>query len=145
MTRTALWGDKIALHYRLASADGSQEAASTFDNDPIVLTLGENEIDAKLEACLIDLEVGRAYTFKLAPEDAFGQHDPERIMEVPLDAFDDDELEIGSLVEFTLPDGETLAGQIKSANKDFATVDFNHPLSGCTVNFEVKIVEILEP
>ncbi len=145
MTRTALWGDRIALHYRLTSADGDAEAASTFDDEPIILTLGGGEIDAKLEACLIDLEIGRRYVFNLQPEDAFGLHDPEQVMEVPLDAFDDEELEIGSLVEFTLPDGQTLAGQIKNANKDFATVDFNHPLSGCPVSFDVKIIEILEP
>lgn len=144
MTRTALWGDRIALHYRLATADGT-EVSSTFDEDPVILSLGEGEIEANLETCLIDLEVGRRYVFQLEAEQAFGQPNPEQVMEVPLDAFDDDELCIGSLVEFTLPGGETLAGQIKSANKTYATVDFNHPLSGCAVSFEVKIVEILEP
>jgi FKBP-type peptidyl-prolyl cis-trans isomerase SlpA len=143
MTRTALWGDRIALHYRLAAADGT-EVSSTFEEEPVVITLGEGEIDANLEACLIDLEVGRRYVFNLEPEQAFGPSNPEQVMEVPLDAFDDEELCIGSLVEFTLPGGETLAGQIKSANKTHATVDFNHPLSGCAIEFEVKIVEILE-
>lgn len=144
MTRTALWGDRVALHYRLSAGDGT-EVMSTFADEPIMLTLGEGEIEANLESCLIDLEVGRRYVFNLEPEQAFGLSNPEQVMEVPLDAFDDLELEIGSLVEFALPDGETLAGHIKSANKDFATVDFNHPLSGCAVVFEVKIMEILEP
>lgn len=144
MTRTALWGDRIALHYRLAAADGT-EVSSTFEEDPVILTLGEGEIDANLESCLIDLEVGRRYVFNLEPEQAFGQPNPEQIMEVPLEAFDDDELCIGSLVEFTLPGGDTLAGQIKSANKTHAMVDFNHPLSGCAVTFEVRIDDILEP
>ncbi|MEN6585933.1 MAG: FKBP-type peptidyl-prolyl cis-trans isomerase [Sulfuricella sp.] len=144
MTRTALWGDTIALHYSLAAGDGT-ELMSTFADDPVTIRLGEGEIEANLESCLIDLEVGRRYVFNLEPEQAFGLANPEQVMDVPLDAFDDLELEIGSLVEFALPDGETLAGQIKSANKDFATVDFNHPLSGCAVVFEVKIMDILEP
>ncbi len=144
MTRTALWGDRIALHYRLAAADGS-EVSSTFEEEPVILTLGEGEIEANLESCLIDLEIGRRYVFNLEPEQAFGLHNPEQVMEVPLDAFDDDELCIGSLVEFTLPGGDTLAGQIKSANKTHAMVDFNHPLSGCAVTFEVRIDDILEP
>lgn len=144
MTRTALWGDRIALHYRLAAADGS-EVSSTFEEEPVILTLGEGEIEANLESCLIDLEIGRRYVFNLEPEQAFGLHNPEQVMEVPLDAFDDDELCIGSLVEFTLPGGDTLAGQIKSANKTHAMVDFNHPLSGCAVTFEVRIADILEP
>lgn len=144
MTRTALWGDTIALHYSLSASDGT-EVMSTFTDDPVTIKLGEGEIEANLESCLIDLEVGRRYVFNLAPEQAFGLSNPEQVMDVPLDAFDDLELEIGSLVEFALPDGETLAGQIKSANKDFATVDFNHPLSGCAVVFEVKIMDILEP
>lgn len=144
MTRTALWGDRIALHYRLATADGT-EVSSTFEEEPVILTLGEGEIEANLESCLIDLEIGRRYVFNLEPGQAFGQPNPEQVMEVPLDAFDDDELCIGSLVEFTLPGGDTLAGQIKSANKTHAMVDFNHPLSGCAVTFEVRITDILEP
>lgn len=142
MIRTALWGDKVALHYRLRAADGT-EVMSTFDDEPVVLTLGQGEIEASLESCLIDLEPGRGYTFKLAADQAFGHPNPEQIMEVPLDAFPEEEVEVGSLVEFTLPDGETLAGYIKDATKTHATVDFNHPLSGCDVEFEVKIVEIL--
>lgn len=144
MTRTALWGDTIALHYSLSAGDGT-ELMNTFADDPVTIKLGEGEIEANLESCLIDLEVGRRYVFNLEPEQAFGLSNPEQVMDVPLDAFDDLELEIGSLVEFALPDGETLAGQIKSANKEFATVDFNHPLSGCAVVFEVKIMDILEP
>jgi FKBP-type peptidyl-prolyl cis-trans isomerase SlpA len=142
-TKTVFWGDKIALHYQLTSEDGSSIASSTFDEEPVVLTLGEGEIEARLESCLIDLEVGRSYTFKLEPDAAFGYADPLQIMDVPLDAFDEDEIEIGNLIAFTLPEGETLAGQIKAIGKDVATVDFNHPLSGCTVLFEVRIVEIL--
>jgi FKBP-type peptidyl-prolyl cis-trans isomerase SlpA len=143
MTRTALWGDRIALHYRLSAGDGS-EVMSTFDGDPVTIRLGEGEIEASLESCLIDLEVGRRYVFNLGPEQAFGPSNPEQVMDVPLDAFDDQEPEIGSLVEFSLPDGETLAGHIKSIGKDHATVDFNHPLCGCTIMFEVKIMDILE-
>lgn len=144
MTRTALWGDKIALHYRLTSPDG-HEAVSTFDDEPITLTLGEGQIEPNLEACLIDLEVGRRYVFNLEAEQAFGLPNPEQVMDVPLEAFHDERVELGSLVEFTLPDGETLAGRIKSTSATHATVDFNHPLSGCALGFEVKIIEILEP
>lgn len=144
MTRTALWGDRIALHYRLFSSEGA-EAISTFDDEePVMLTLGGGEIEPNLESCLIDLEVGRRYVFILEAEQAFGPHLPEQVMELPLDAFPDDEFEVGSLIEFTLPEGDTLPGQIICKTATHATVDFNHPLSGCTVNFEVKIIEILE-
>ena len=141
--RTAFWGDRIALHYQLTSEDGGTIASSTYDEEPVILTLGEGEIEPRLESRLIDLEIGRAYTFRLEPDDAFGHADPLQVMDVPLDAFDEDEIEIGNLIEFTLPEGETLAGQIKAIGKDAATVDFNHPLSGCTVLFEVRIVEVL--
>lgn len=144
MTRTALWGDKITLHYRLYSEEGA-EAISTFDDDEAVtLTLGAGEIEENLESCLVDLEVGKRYVFKLQAEQAFGPHSPEQVMELPLDAFPDDEFEIGSLIEFTLPGGDTLPGQVVARNAMHATVDFNHPLSGCTVNFEVMITDILE-
>jgi len=144
MTRTALWGDKIALQYRLFSDDGA-EAINTFDDEePVMLTLGNGEIEPNMESCLIDLEVGRHYTFRLETEQAFGPHNPEQVMELPLDAFPDEEFEVGSLIEFTLPEGDTLPGQIVSKTATHATVDFNHPLSGCAVNFEVKIIEIME-
>ena len=145
MTRTALWGDRIALHCRITAADGT-EAVSTFGGEPLILTLGEGEIEPRLESCLIDLEIGRRYVFHLEPEEAFGAPEPERIQQVPLTAFPAGAPPaVGSLVEFDLGEGRSATGHIKAAGTDIVTVDFNHPLSGCAVTFEVNIVEIMEP
>jgi FKBP-type peptidyl-prolyl cis-trans isomerase SlpA len=135
-------GDTVLLHYRLATPEG-EEISSTFDADPESFVIGEGELAENLERCVIGMAEGERRVFHLSPAEAFGEADPQRVRELERQDFPGNfPLIEGSLVEFEMPDGRTVTGAVKSWTAERVTVDFNHPLSGCPVVFEVEVVEI---
>ena len=133
----------VSLHYRLATAD-DVELVSTFDTVPATLQLGSGTLAPPLEACLDALPVGERHVFLLTAEQAFGAHDPQlqrrmRRTELPAGAA----IEVHALVEFAAPEGGRFAGVVRELDADSALVDFNHPLAGKPIRFEVEIKGIL--
>lgn len=135
-------GDTLVLHYRLGTPDG-EILATTFGEEPFTCTLGTGELEPGLEELLVGLNAGERATFDLAPGALFGTSDPARIQRVPLGVFPEElKPEADQLIEFTLPNGEVLAGLVLEVGEEDATVDFNHPLSDCPVRFEVDVLEV---
>lgn len=137
----------LTLHYRLASMDGN-DIVSTFHENPATLQLGSGQLAPFLEACLIGLPEGAHRTFELPPEKAFGPRNPDLIQKVSRTTLDEnsqagESYAIGDLVEFNAPGGGRFAGILRTIDDDGALFDFNHPLAGQTVKFEVKIIGIL--
>ncbi len=134
-------GDRVTLHYRLACED--EEIVNTFSDEPETFQIGGGDIDPRLEALLNGLQNGDHRTFELPPGAAFGDHNAEMVHELPRAEFAPEmSLVPGNDVEFTLPNRQTLHGIIRSANDEHVRVDFNHPLAGLPVVFEVKILAI---
>ena len=134
-------GHQVTLHYRLEC--GGQEIASTFEAGPETFTLGQGELEARLELLLLGLAAGDHRRFDLGPGEAFGDRDEQLIHTLPRDDFPDSmELEVGGGVEFQFPNGQTLAGGVLEIGPDAVRVDFNHPLAGLPVTFEVRILSI---
>jgi FKBP-type peptidyl-prolyl cis-trans isomerase SlpA len=137
----------LTLHYRLASADGV-DMISTFNDNPATLQLGQGQLAPFLEACLIDMPEGAHQVFELPPEKAFGPRNPDLLQRVSRatlqenSAFDA-EYKIGDLVDFAAPGGGRFAGVLREIDERGALFDFNHPLAGQPVRFEVKIIGIL--
>lgn len=140
----------LTLHYRLSGVDGT-EHVSTFDMSPATLQMGGGQLAASLEACLLGLGVGEHHVFELEANDAFGQHNPRLVERIARSALPPDmELKVNSLVEFTAPESAGvpgaaggLAGLLCELTDTTAVFDFNHPLAGQPVRFEVKIIGIL--
>lgn len=137
----------LTLHYRLASVDG-KDIVSTFDGSPATLQLGQGQLAPFLEACLLGLEDGAQKSFDLPPEKAFGPRNPELVRHVSRATLDensrlDENYAVGDLVEFAAPGGGQFAGILREIDNDGALFDFNHPLAGQSVRFEVKIIGIL--
>ena len=142
--RNVRHGDRLVLHYKLSALDGT-EIDSTFGAEPLTLKLGSNELAENLEQWLIGLRVGEHHQFQLEPWAAFGASDPALVQEIALDEFPPGmPVEENSLIEFSMPNGVTMAGLVKAKTGSHAVVDFNHPLSDCPLLFEVEVVEILE-
>jgi len=134
-------GDQVTLHYRLAC--NGEEIVNTFAAAAETFRLGQGEIDPRLEVLLIGLQAGDHRTFELDPGAAFGSHEAGMVHDLPRSDFAADmPLIPGHEVEFTLPNGQTLHGIIRSVMADSVQVDFNHPLAGLPVLFEVKILAI---
>lgn len=140
-------GSHVTLHYRLSLADGA-DIVNSFGARPATLLLGAGQIAPPLEAILLGMKAGSHSTFRLTPEQAFGVRNPELIQKVTLAALRDhgvssDEFVPGDLVEFNAPSGGRYAGVLKEIDASGALFDFNHPLAGQALSFEVQIIGIL--
>lgn len=137
----------LTLHYRLAAADGA-DIVTTFKDNPATLQLGTGQLAPFLEACLLGLPEGARQTFKLAPEQAFGPRNPDLLQRISRATLDENsdaghDYAVGDLVEFNAPGGGQFAGVLRAIDEDGALFDFNHPLAGQAVTFEVQIIGIL--
>lgn len=133
-------GDRVTLRYRLSSPDG-EEIVNALEGEPVTVTLGTGDLHPSLETAVAGLAAGQRATVVL-PQ-AFGSPNPALEQELPLAEFPDPLAPApGQLLEFTLPGGDTLAGTVVAVDGDRVRVDFNHPLAGCDVVFEVEVVAI---
>jgi FKBP-type peptidyl-prolyl cis-trans isomerase SlpA len=133
----------LTLHYRLALADGT-EVVSTFATTPATLQLGNGELAPTLEACLAGLPVGERHVFLLEPEQAFGAHNPLLLQRLARSALPADAAaELHGLIEFAAPDGGKYAGLVRETDDRAVLLDFNHPLAGQRMRFEVEVIGIL--
>ncbi|SMY37376.1 FKBP-type 16 kDa peptidyl-prolyl cis-trans isomerase [Photobacterium malacitanum] len=134
---------EVLMHFAIKLADGTV-AESTFANaKPVIFRMGDGSLTANFEKCLLGLTVGQKSSFDLAPEDAFGPSNPNNIHHVELSKFSaETPAEVGRIIAFTGPDGHDIPGIITQVMGESVTVDFNHPLAGKTVTFEVEVVSI---
>lgn len=137
----------LTLHYRLASMDEA-DIVSTFQDNPATLQLGTGQLAPFLEACLIGLAEGAHQNFELPPEKAFGSRNPDLVQKVSRatlaeNSSADAHYVIGDVVEFAAPSGGRFVGVLREIGAEDALFDFNHPLAGQTLKFEVKIIGIL--
>ncbi len=96
------------------------------------------------EAQLGGMAAGDKRTFTLAPEDAYGMPNPDNIYYVDRSKFSADApAKVGMIVGFAMPDGSELPGLIRDVVGESVTVDFNHPLAGQTLTFNVEIVQVI--
>lgn len=141
MTLRVQNNDTITLHFAIR-IQGGADIDSTFDDEAIMLTLGDGTLETNLERWLIDLPLNSRQIFILTPDLAFGSHDPQLIQNVPIDEFHDAPPVIGNYVEFELPDGDLLSGRIAAIAEHDVSIDFNHILASKTIEFEVEILTI---
>lgn len=140
-------GSLLTLHYRLRDADG-HAFVDTFATAPATLSLGTGELAPAMEARLLGLRAGSEASFALAADEAFGAPDPALVQRVrrsalaELDDADDDYC-VGDVVRFPAPGGQSIAGVVRDVDDDSVLFDFNHPLAGRAVTFDVKLIGVL--
>ncbi|HEY0062124.1 MAG TPA: peptidylprolyl isomerase [Telluria sp.] len=137
----------LTLHYRLATADGT-DLITTFAGNPATLMLGQGQLAPFLEEALLGMPEGAHQTFHLAPGKAFGERNPELVRDVTRATLEENtapgtEYRVGDLVDFAAPGGGRFAGVLRELRADAATFDFNHPLAGQALQFEVKLISVL--
>jgi FKBP-type peptidyl-prolyl cis-trans isomerase SlpA len=148
-------GSFLTLHYRLAGPGG--DIINTFKDKPATLTLGTGELSPAVEKRLVGLEEGAHATFEIPAGEAFGERNPDMVQWVARRLLNEmgepgEEYEVGEVVQFPTPDGlGQYAGAVQRVSKDgdgdgqsdAVLFDFNHPLAGQPVTFEVQVIGIL--
>nr|WP_067296766.1 peptidylprolyl isomerase [Marinobacterium profundum] len=133
-------GKTVTLHFAIKLEDG-QLVDSNFENKPATFTVGDGNLLPGFEEPLMGLVEGTESTFTIVPEKAFGMPSPANVQRLPRAQFKDMELEPGLVVSFKEPGGE-LPGVVKSFDDQVVHIDFNHPLAGKTLLFDVKILQV---
>jgi FKBP-type peptidyl-prolyl cis-trans isomerase SlpA len=137
----------LTLHYRLAGQDGSP-IISTFEGNPATLQLGGGQLSPLLENLLLGLPEGCERVFVLNDEPVFGPHNSDLLQRVARKVLEDNGepgqvWQVGDVVDFTAPAGGRFAGMVCEIDDTGALFDFNHPLAGRALQFEVRIISIL--
>lgn len=133
-------GQTVLVHYRGTLADGS-EFDSSRDRAPLQFTVGTGEVIPGFDDAVRGLEVGESKTVTIPAAQAYGEASDEATREFPLDAFPQTP-EVGWMVELEADDGQRLPATIVEVTEDHATLDFNHPLAGQDLTFEIELVSI---
>ena len=131
----------VKLDYKLIVEDEMLE--STEDGEPILFIQGIGQIISGLENALYGMEVGDQKTVVIQPEDAYGEYDPESIQEAKKEEFSEEvPLDVGTFLDMEDDEGDVLSAQIIAAEEDTVTLDFNHPLAGKPLTFEITLTDL---
>lgn len=132
-------GTRVYLNFALSLEDGS-EIDSNFSGDPVDFVVGDGSLMPAFERLLFGMSAGDRQIFSVAPEDAFGMPNDSNVQTVPREHFDAEiDLEPGLLFYFSDAAGGEVPGMVIEFDEDEVTVDFNHPLAGRTILFDVMI------
>ena len=140
-------GSFLTLHYRLSGPAG--DIINTFNDKPATLSLGTGELSPAVEQRLLGLAEGTRTSFDLPAGEAFGERNADMqqwVARALLHKLGDplEKYAVGDVVQFPTPDGTgSYAGAVIDSNDTAVQFDFNHPLAGQPVTFEVQIIGIL--
>lgn len=135
---------KVTLQFEIRLENGDV-VDSTFDKSPATFVMGDGSLFTGFERKLIGMQAGQRATYQIPPQDAFGQPNPNNIQTFKRSQFDKDmEIVPGMVFSFADAQNTELPGVVKEVTETFVDVDFNHPLSGKTLDFEVLIHAVEE-
>ncbi len=132
-------GTRVFLNFSVSLEDGS-EVDTNFGGEPVDFVVGDGSLLPGFERKLFGMSAGQRQLFTVPPEDAFGEPNEDNVQRLPRRQFDaEEELAIGLVYSFADAGGGELPGMIVALDEEQVTVDFNHPLSGRTILFDVLV------
>jgi FKBP-type peptidyl-prolyl cis-trans isomerase SlyD len=136
-------GKSVAITYIL-TLDTGETVDTNVDGEPLCYIQGREEIIAGLEQALEGRRAGETLQVSVEPENGYGLVTEEAQIEVPLSHLPEDAREVGAVLTAAGPQGQELQGVITAMTDSMVTIDFNHPLAGEILHFEVTIVNVEE-
>ncbi|UCE36739.1 MAG: peptidylprolyl isomerase [Thermoplasmata archaeon] len=134
-------GDIIRVEFEGRFDDGVVFDSSKINGEPLEFEVGIGYMLPGFEKAVIGMENGEEKEFKIKPEDAYGEHNPQLILKAPRERVPE-HIRPGMILITTLPAGMQIPVKILDVTEQWITVDINHPLAGKVLNFKVKIVDI---
>lgn len=135
-------GDTVSVHYTGTLASG-EVFDSSVERDPLKFTLGKGQLIPGFEQAIMGLSVGEKATTNIPSLEAYGEHNPEMVIEVPVNQLPPElDAQVGMQLQLNQPDGQAIPVQITQIEGETVTIDANHPLAGKDLNFDIEVVEI---
>ncbi len=135
-------GDTVKVHYTGQLEDGSVFDSSV-QREPLEFTLGQGQLIPGFEKAVVGLKVGDSTTANIPSAEAYGDPNPQMIIEVEKSQLPADlEPEVGVQLQLNQPDGQVIPVQITKVEGENVTIDANHPLAGKDLTFNIELVEI---
>jgi len=136
-------GKTVTLNFAIMLDDG-QVVDSNLEKEPATFTVGDGNLLEGFEQAIFGLKAGDHKVLDIAPENGFGMPNPSNVQKLPRKQFEGIDLEPGLVISFQDPNQGELPGVIAEFSEQMVSVDFNHPLAGKQLKFEVKILSVAE-
>jgi len=134
----------MSIEYDLTEKGGSEILDSNKGHQPLEFITGKNQIIPGLEDELVKMEKGEEKSITVAAKDAYGEVNPEAVETLPREQFAGLDLQEGMQLYGQGENGETVMVTVKSFDDNTVTIDYNHPLAGKDLTFNVKVVDVRE-
>lgn len=136
-------GDRIKVNYV-----GRFENGAIFDSsegrEPLEFTVGDEQVIAGFDRAVIGLKPGESRKVVVTPEDGYGEHVPGMVAEIERQQIPDHEkLVLGSMLEVSMEDGQSLEVQVVEISDETVVLDGNHPLAGKELHFEIELLDFV--
>lgn len=132
-------GQKISLEYTVFLEDGTQ-VDTNIGEDPLVFVLGSHQVFPALEQALLGLKIGDTKQITLQPEEAYGHVVKDAYREVALDTIPEVYRKEGAVLGLQDPAGGVYPIRVHQIKDQKVVLDFNHPLAGRSLRFDVRVV-----
>jgi len=137
-------GNTVSVHYRGTLNDGAEFDSSRQRGETLTFLVGSGQMIAGFDAAVLGMTIDEIKNISISPEEAYGELNPKAVQEISKESFPPEfEFVIGATVQGQGPNGPVLA-KIISEQEEIAILDFNHPLAGETLNFEIEMVNITD-
>lgn len=110
--------------------------------DPLTFTQGSHQIIPGLEQALEGMKAGESKKVTVDPKEGYGEVDPRGYQEIPIDQIPPDARKVGMQLQGKDPEGRIIRPMVKEVKEEVVVLDFNHPLAGKTLYFDVKVLDI---
>ena len=138
-------GQVVSVHYVGTFDDGTKFDSSRDRGAPITFNVGAGQMIAGFDNAVLGMATGETKNVQLNPSEAYGDHREDLVQNIDTNLFPEDfDFVVGATVKGESPQGQPLLASIVSHNPDenVVTLDFNHPMAGKSLNFEIEVVEI---
>ena len=136
-------GNTVSVHYRGTLNDGTEFDSSHSRNEALTFQVGAGQMISGFDSAVVGMAVGETKNISLSPENAYGETIPEAITDVPKTAFPEGyNFQVDEMVHGQNDLGQPVVGRIHEVKEQEVTIDFNHPMAGKDLNFEIELVSI---
>lgn len=142
MSNSVSTGQVVSVHYT-GTFDNGEQFDSSHDREALTFQVGGGQMISGFDAAVVGMSVGETKNITLSPTEAYGETLPQLVQQVPLEQFPEGfQFEVGATVQGEAENGQPVFASIVDVLDDSIVLDFNHPLAGKSLNFEIELLTV---